>query len=152
MLQYPTMDPFEYHRLGLSKFNPSRSARRQQRVEIYLPMGLAVLVVVASGVMLRRAGFGDSGVWADVGLAFLLGMGLVLGLLLLVVVAAAAVGVWYLVRLLPPPFMEARTVLAKTRQAALQASDRTAQAVILPSAGLSALRAAFSHLASILQR
>lgn len=117
-----------------------------------MPMGLAVLLLVAGGMLLRRAGVGDPSVWADVGLTFLFGMGLVLGLLLLVVVAAAAVGVWYLVRHLPAPFMEARTVLAKTRQAALQASDRAAQAVILPSAGLSALRTAFSHLASILQR
>ena len=152
MLQYATMDPFEYHRLGLSSFNPSKTARRQVRLEVYLPLGLSILLLVASGVLLRRAGVGDPSVWADVGLAFLFGMGLVLGLLLLVVVAATAVGVWYLVRFLPAPFMEARTGLAKARQAALQASDRAAKAVILPSAGLRALQAAFSHLASILQR
>jgi len=115
-------------------------------------LGLFILLLVVSGVLLWRAEVGDPSVWADVGLAFLLGMGLVLGLLLLVVVAATAVGVWYLVRFLPAPFMEARTGLAKARQAALQASDRAAKAVILPSAGLRALQAAFSHLASILQR
>ena len=152
MLQYAAMDPFEYHRLGLGSFDPSKSARRQVRLEVYLPLGLSILLLVSSGVLLRRAGVGDPSVWADVGLALLLGMGLVLGLLLLVGAAAAAVGVWHLVRLLPAPFMEARTGLAKARQAALQASDRAAKAVIIPSASLRALQAAFSHLASILQR
>ncbi len=152
MLQYAAMDPFEYHRLGMGKFNPSKAVRRQLRLEVYLPMGLAVLLLFAGGLLLRRAGVGDASVWADTGLTFLLGIVLILGVLLLVVVAAAAVGVWYLVRLLPAPFMEARTGLARTRQAALQASNRAAKAVILPSAGLNALRAAVSQLASIFQR
>ncbi|MGH2621146.1 MAG: hypothetical protein ACRDHG_11340 [Anaerolineales bacterium] len=146
------MDPFEYHRLGLRTFNPPKAARRQVRLEVYLPLGLSVLMLVTGGVLLRRAGVGNASVWADVGLALLLGMGFVLGLLILVIVAAAAAGVWYLVRFLPAPFMEARIGLAKARQAALQASDRAARAVILPSAGLRAVRAALSYLASILQR
>jgi len=152
MLQYPALDPFEYHRLGLSTLNPPKAARRQVRLEVYLPLGLSILLLVAGGVLVRRAGVGDASVWADVGLALLLGMGFILGLLILVIVAAAAVGVWYLVRLLPAPLMEAHIGLAKAQEAALQASDRAARTVILPSAGLKAVRAAFSHLASILQR
>lgn len=152
MLQYAGLDPFEYHRLGLSTFNPPKAARRQVRLEVYLPLGLAILLLVAGGALLERAGIGDASVWADVGLAWLLGMGFVLGLVILGIVSAAAVGIWYLIRILPAPFMEARTGLAKTRQAALQASDRAGRAVILPSAGLRAARAAFSYLASILQR
>lgn len=152
MLQYLALDPFEYHRLGLSTFNPPKAARRQVRLEVYLPLGLSILLLAAGGVLLRRAEVGDASVWADVGLALLLGMGFVLGFLILVIVAAAAAGVWYLVRLLPAPFMEARMGLAKARQAALQTSDRAARAVILPSAALRAVQAAFSYLASILQR
>jgi len=152
MLQYLGLDPFEYHRLGLSTANPPKSARRQVRLEVYLPLGLAILLLLGGWVLLRRAGVGDASVWADAGLALLLGMGFILGLLILVIVAAAATGVWYLVRILPAPFMEARIGLAKVRHTALQASDRAARAVILPSAGLKAVRAAFSHLASILQR
>ncbi len=152
MLQYPGLDPFEYHRLGLSTSNPPKAATRQVRLEVYLPLGLSILLLIAGGVLLRRAGVGGASVWADVGLAFLLGMGFILGLLILVVLAAAAAGVWYLVRLLPAPFMQARIGLAKTRQVALQASDRAAKAVILPSAGLKAVSAAFSYLASIFQR
>jgi len=152
MLQYPALDPFEFHRLGLSTFNPPKAARRQVRLEVYLPLGLSILLLVAGGVLLRRAGVGNASVWADAGLALLLGMGFILGLLILATLAAAAAGVWYLVRILPAPFLEARMGLAKARQAVLQASDRAARAIILPSAGLKALRAAFSHLASALQR
>mgnify|MGYP001577182193 FL=1 len=152
MLQYSALDPFEYHRLGLGKYDPPKTTRRQVRLEIYLPLAIAVLIVVGVGALLGSSGVGDASVWADSALALLLGMAFILGLLLLTVLTAAGVGVWYVIRVLPDPLLRARMGLAKARDATIQVSDRAVRPVVISSAGLQAARATLRQVAGIFQR
>jgi hypothetical protein len=152
MLQYAAMDPFEFHRLGLGRFDPEKATRRQVWLEVYLPFALCVLLLAAGVLVLGGRGVGNSSVWADISLSLLLAIVLAFGLVLLVVLASAAVGVWYLTRELPSPFAEARMTLARARRATVETSDRAVKAVIVPSAGLEAIRAALRHLAGIFRR
>ena len=146
------MDPFEYHRLGLGKFNPPQTTRRQVRLEIYLPLTIAVFIIAGVGALLWSSGVGDASVWANIATAMLLAMVLVLGLLLLAVLTAAVVGVWYVVRVLPDPLLRARIGLAKAQDTAIQASDRAVRPFIIPSAGWQAARATIRQLVGIFQR
>jgi hypothetical protein len=146
------VDPFEYHRLGLSKRDTQAAFRRQVRLQIYLPLLLGLLGLAAMVAAIWRSQYGDTSIWADISLSLLLLVGFALGILLLVVLASAAVGAWYLIRELPRPFRQAQIAIARAEHSTEQIADRAMLPLIVPKAAWHAMLRTLRYLMGIFKR
>jgi hypothetical protein len=99
---------------------------RETLWQIYIPMGAGILLMLAVLLLAGVAGFtgnpAATRVWADVSLVFVVLQVLIIALPVLALMIGLAVGVWYLVKILPPYMKVAQdyTLLAarKVEQAA----------------------------------
>lgn len=149
MLKYPRMDPFEMHRLGLTRRDPAATFRRQVRLQVYLPLGIGLLVLAGAVALLWRGQVGNASVWADTALALLLLIAIVLGLVVLLVISALVIGVWFAVRKLPEPFAQARMAVARAEHAVDQAYHKAALPMIVPKAAAHSIASGIRYLAGI---
>ena len=82
--------------------------KRETFWQIYFPMGVGTVIVIGLGALAVVAaaspGAGDTGVWADVSLAFVVLQVMIAVLPLLIVFGGLAYGIGYLIKLLPPYF------------------------------------------------
>jgi hypothetical protein len=99
------------------------SFRRQVRWQVYLPLVLIVLGLVALLVVLASAGVGDTSLWADLSVVLLALPACLLGVVLLAALLAAGVGVARLTALLPPYSFKAQLFLERLRAGMLRAAD-----------------------------
>lgn len=152
MLKYPRMDPFERHRLGLTRHDPRADFRRQVRLQVYLPLAIGLLALIGAVAALWRGQVGDASAWADTALAFLLLLVMLLGLVALALFSAVTVGVWFVVRELPQPFEQARTAVARAEHAVDQAYHKAALPLIVPKAAAHSIAAGIRYLAGIFGR
>jgi cell division protein FtsW (lipid II flippase) len=115
--------------------------RRQVRLQVYLPLGLGILAVVGVGLGLWLAGVGQASVWADIGLVYLIVIGMVLLLVFLAVVIALTLGVSWLILRLPEPAQRLQEIVARIAGLVRRVADRGTQPFIGARAGWNSLRA-----------
>lgn len=125
--------------------------RRESIWQIYVPLG-AVLVAVGALIALTvfAAGMPLRSAWADVSLIYLIiwaGLG---SLLVLAFLAALCVGLWYLLRELPPYFKMAQDFMQRVAFRAAEISKQVASVFIQPRASAAAAQKTLDSVRSII--
>lgn len=112
--------------------------RRQVGMQIFLPLTVGVLLIVATALGLVWAGTGSVSVWADVALVYLTLLAMVGMLVLLVVIAALAFGVGRLISWLPGRAFQGQLLVERAGRTV----RRVADVGVTPLLFLHSLRAA----------
>lgn len=123
--------------------------RRAVALQVYLPLGLGVLIVaLAVGLGLAAGGAGGLSArgMADVSTILLLLPLMLLGLIALVGFAAVAVGVERLVRWLPPRSRQAQRLAARLARRSEDVAEKSVQVIVVPKALASALGSVWGNL------
>jgi hypothetical protein len=106
---------------------------RETLVQIYIPMIAGVLLVVAVGLVAGIASAANGAVgrlWADISLVFVIVQMLVLLLPVLIVMVGLVIGVWYLVKILPPYMKVAQDYIVLFGRKVEQAAQLAVKPVI----------------------
>ena len=128
--------------------------RRESLWQIYVPLGLAIAVVVTFMAITIISAYSAPSlthlVWADVSLIYLIiwaGMGslLVLGLLV-----GLCIGLWYALRELPPYFKMAQDFVQLVAVRTAEISKQIASVFIRPRASAAAAQKALASVRSII--
>lgn len=124
--------------------------KRQVRLQVYLPLGVFVLLLAAVVAWFWIGGVGEAGVWADVGLIMLLIPALFVGLILLALFLALAILIGKLVGLIPEPANRVRLIVRRVEKETRRGVDLATNPLVNLSAIWSALKAIGTGLAEIL--
>ena len=145
------MDPFEYkkRKYPVSSEDVLSAWRHQIRWQIYLPLGLVLLLLASLIAVLWLSQVGDESVWADIALVFLFALAIVLGLVGLTILVVGVIGVIYLIRVIPPPLDQTREAAYDAQAAVEEASKAATKPVIAPQAASHAAKAGIRYLAGI---
>jgi uncharacterized membrane protein (UPF0182 family) len=141
---------------GNDSFPPKRDSRqmiafkRQMRLQVYLPLGLFVLLLAAIVAWFWVGGVGGAGVWADVGMITLLIPALFLGLIVLAIFIALAVLIGRLIGLIPDPADRVQSIIRRVERQTTRGVDLALRPLVGLSALWSALKAIGASLAAIL--
>ena len=151
------MDPFDLQedlkrRTDISGESVESAWRRQVWLQIYLPFGVGLLLLLALIAIILFAQYGDASVWADLSVVILVSAALILGFLGLTVLVAASIGVIYLIRNIQEPFDQTRQAAFQAQQAVEEASIAAAKPVIAPQAATHAFISGVRYLAGIFKR
>ena len=119
------------------------------RWQIYLPLGMGLLMLGLLVGLLSLSAVGDSSVWADISLIFLFAVAIILGFVGLVIIVMVVIGVIYLIRVIPPPFDRTREAAFDAQASVSQASKAATKPVIVPRAASYALMTGVRYLAGI---
>ncbi len=126
--------------------------RRQVRRQIYLPLALGFVILVALLIGLLGGGEGKARLGADLALLYLSAAAGVVGLILLVMVAGLAYAMAQLIAHIPGPARRARHVATRVRQEARRGADALAAPAVQASAFWASLRAIPGAVRSGLRR
>lgn len=124
--------------------------KRQVRLQVYLPLGVFVLLLAAVVAWFWIGGVGEAGVWADVGLIMLLIPALFVGLIMLALFLTLAILVGKLVGLIPEPANRLRLIVRRVEKETRRGVDLALNPLMNLSAIWSALKAIGTGLAEIL--
>lgn len=124
--------------------------KRQVRLQVYLPLGVFVLLLAAVVAWFWIGGVGEAGVWADVGLIMLLIPALFVGLIMLALFLTLAILVGKLVGLIPEPANRLRLIVRRVEKETRRGVDLATNPLVNLSAIWSALKAIGTGLAEIL--
>jgi len=124
--------------------------KRQVRLQVYLPLGVFVLLLAAVVAWFWIGGVGEAGVWADVGLIMLLIPALFVGLILLALILALAILIGKLVGLIPEPANRLRLIVRRVEKETRRGVDLALNPLVNLSAIWSALKAIGTGLAEML--
>lgn len=139
------------HRLGVARHDTEAEFRRQVWLQVYLPLGLGVLLLGGAVAALWRGRVGTASVWADTALVFLLLVGMIFGVVVLAIISALMVGVFLAVRELPEPFARVRLAVAQVERQVGQAADIAARPMIGIRSAAHTVRSTMGYLAGILR-
>jgi hypothetical protein len=143
------MDPFEIKRYPVTSKDVEASWKHQIRLQIYLPLGMGLLILAILIGLLILSQTGDASVWADISLVILFSLAIILGFIGLVIIVMGVIGVIYLIRFVPPPFDQTREAAFDVQDSISQASEAATKPVIVPRAATHALIAGVRYLAGI---
>ncbi len=144
------MDPFDLRkRYPITGEKVKAAWRRQVRWQIYLPLGLGLLIVGLLIGLLWLSQSGDASVWADISLILFLALAIIFGFVGLVIIVMGVIGVIYLTRVIPPPFDRTRKAAFDAQATVSQASKAATKPVIVPRAATYALMTGVRYLAGI---
>jgi hypothetical protein len=131
--------------------NPKTQAahRRQVWLQVYLPFGVGVVVVIALVVGLWLGGAGAAGVWADVSLVFLMALALVIGLLGLAAAVALLVASIWVAHELPPQAARLQHLLHRVQQGTRRGADASVAPLLTAKATWGAVAEVVRGLAAI---
>ena len=127
----------------------ARETRRQIWMQIYLPLGMGVMILAALVFWVWQAGFGAVTVWADVALVVVLIPLFVLGLIILIVLAGLTYGVFWLFGWLPDPLYRLQSIIARVERGTQKGADSVARPMLVVQAVIAMLEAAVASIASI---
>ena len=127
----------------------ARETRRQIWVQIYLPLGMWVMILAALVFWVWQAGFGAVTVWADVALVVVLIPLFVLGLIILIVLAGLTYGVFWLFGWLPDPLHRLQSIIARVERGTQKGADGVARPMLVVQAVIAMLEAAVASIVSI---
>ena len=124
--------------------NTARLHRRDLLWQIYLPIGLAVLAMLAATGFAIWAGVSGQAavdsIWADISLIFLVMMAAAFAVLPLALLVAGIFGLWYALRYLPGYARVAQSYVAQAASYVRQAANRAAEPVIAAERATAAVR------------
>lgn len=123
--------------------NPTttRRYRRQARLQIYLPLAVILILVVAGGVLLWPGSAPAARAYADAALVFLILPVLLFGFIVLALVVGGVYLLVLLLRRLPEPAYRVQLVLGRVERKVRQGADMAARPMVRLSAIWAALRA-----------
>ena len=124
--------------------------RRQMRLQVYLPLGLSALAVIALVVGLWLGGVGDAGTWADVAVIMLLIPALLVGLIVLAAFIALAVLVGKLIGIIQEPAYRAQVIAHRVRKGITNGTDLALRPLLEMSAAGAVLRAVVRMFAALI--
>jgi hypothetical protein len=124
--------------------------KRQVRLQVYLPLGLLTLTLIAVVAWFWVGGIGETGVWADVGLIVILIPALLVGLIVLALIIALAILIGRLVELIPEPSTRVRSIFRRVDRETSRGIDLALRPLVNLSALWSALKQIGTSLASII--
>ena len=127
----------------------ARDTRRQIWMEIYLPLGIGVMILAALVIWVWQAEFGAVSVWADVALVIVLIPLFVLGLIILIVLAGLTYGVFWLFGWLPDPLHRLQSTIDRVERGAQKGADGVARPMLMFHAAMAMLKAAVGSMVSI---
>lgn len=116
--------------------NPVTQAafRRQVRLEVYLPLGLIILLIVILGTAAVVVAWGTASSWADTVIVLLAVPMAVALLIVLAGLVAASVGLIAAIRRIPEVTVGLQDGVVRVSEGVRQGSDATAKVVIIPNA------------------
>jgi hypothetical protein len=116
--------------------------RRESFWQIYVPLGFAIIVVLAFMVMTVISAYSAGSlthlVWADVSLIYLIIWAALGGLVVLALLIGLCAGLWYMLRELPPYFKLAQDFVMLATFRAAEISKQIANLFITPRASVAA--------------
>ena len=127
----------------------ARETKRQIWMQIYLPLGIGVVILATLVLWVWRAKFGSVSVWADVALVVVLIPLFVLGLITLIVLAGLTYGVFWLFGWLPDPLHRLQSTIARMERGALKGADSAVRPMLVVQAVIAMLEAAVGSIVSI---
>lgn len=127
----------------------ARETRRQIWLQIYLPLGMGVMILAALVFWVWQAEFGAVTVWADVALVVVLIPLFVLGLIILIVLAGLTYGVFWLFGWLPDPLHRLQSIIARVERGTQKGADGVARPMLVVQAVIAMLEAAVGSIVSI---
>jgi len=101
----------------------ARKTRRQIWLQIYLPLGIGVLILAGFGILVFMAGFGTVSVWADVGLVLIVIPAFVIGLLIFAALIGMTYGLFRLLNILPGPIHEVHSYVERAGEVMNRGAD-----------------------------
>jgi hypothetical protein len=128
----------------------TKKTRRQTWLQIYLPIGIGVLVLAGLGTWVFLAGFGTVSVWADVGLVLIIVPTFVIGLLVFAVLIAITYGLFRLLDILPEPIRRFHSTVERVGKVMGRGADLTVWPVITTGKVGAALKAVWQAIRSLL--
>jgi hypothetical protein len=134
--------------------NPTthRLHRRDLVRQVYLPLGIVLVAVIALIVLTILAGLGVVGspagasVWADVSLIFIIVIALSMGLAPLIIFGGLAYGLGYALRYLPGYARVVQDFLVRLNYTVNEVADRIAKPVVAVESGSAAVGTAVRGL------
>ncbi len=131
--------------------NPITQAayRRQIRLQVYLPLGLGLILVGVAAYLLGRSGVAAAGTWADASLALLLLPFLPIGLLMAAVLAAGVYGIGRLIQWLPGMARRGHAMGVQVSSQVRRVSDAVVRPLLLLRAASAGLGTGWRTLLSI---
>ena len=126
-----------------------RETRRQIWMQIYLPLGIGVIILAALVLWVWQAEFGSISVWADVALVIVLIPLFVLGLIALIVVAGLTYGAFWLFGWLPDPLHRLQSTIARMERGMQKGADSAVRPMLVVQAVIAMLKAAVGGIGSI---
>lgn len=149
-------DPKRYGLRNASPEKPvselaSKETRRQVFKQIYLPVGIGVLVLVGMVAGISWTGVGTTGVWADISLVLILIPTFLLGLVGLIILVGLTYALLKLIDLLPSPLHRLHAEIERLGKATRQGADGIVRPIFILGAAKAALKAAGSLIISIFQ-
>ena len=144
------MDPFEIKkRYPITAKDVETAWKHQVRLQVYLPLGLGLLMLGLLIGLIWLSQTGDASVWADLSLVILFTLAIILGFLGLVIIVMAVIGLIYLIRMTPLPFDRTREAAFDAQEAVAEASEVAVRPVIVPRAAAYAVISGVRYLAGI---
>ena len=127
----------------------ARTFRKQIALEVYLPLGLFVILLAAMVYVLWTLGVGQFGAWADISLVLLLIPLFLLGLLLLGLLIGLVYGLAVVISWLPYPARRGQDLLVRVQATTRKGADMVAKPFLVPGALIMALRHGLEYLLGI---
>jgi hypothetical protein len=104
----------------------ARKTRRQIWLQIYLPLGIGVLILTGLVIWVLVAGFGKVSAWADIGLVLILIPAFVVGLLILAALIGMTYGLFRLLDILPDPIYKVHSSVERVGEVMSRGADLVA--------------------------
>jgi hypothetical protein len=142
-----------------SKLPRNKSAEaihnRETLVQIYIPMIAGGLLVLAVGLVAAIAGAGNGAIsrlWADISLVFVILQMLVLLAPVLILMVGLIIGVWYLVKILPPYMKVAQDYIELFGRKVEQAAQYAVKPVIKTKSAVAGVDNFFQNIRKFFKR
>lgn len=123
--------------------NPDTKARHRREVwwQIFLPFIIGVILIGGLVLGITFTGVGDTSVWADVSLIWVIIPLLFMALIPLVILVAIVVGLTWLIQNTPPYAFQVQAAFDTVQTAVRQFTDRATEPVLRFHSELARLRA-----------
>jgi hypothetical protein len=98
--------------------------------QVYAPLALGLVGMLAVIVVVRLAPIGDASLWADLSVVLIAVPFCLLGVVMLAALLVALFGLTRLISLIPPYSFQAQQAMARLRQGVLRAADWSVKPII----------------------
>jgi hypothetical protein len=126
--------------------------RRQSRLQITLPFGIGILVIIILGVVIWSSSYGSASTWADASLIFLIIPAMIFGLIFLGILGGLAYAIFRLIDLIPGPAQKIREFMELIAFRSRRGSESISRIILLPAASVAAFEAGWHSILSVFRK